>query len=154
MRTPAILLSLSLAASALATTASASADAPSSFNLRSGMASVLVSLDYEQAISANESLEVGANVFGNTLGVNVGVKHFFSPAQRDFFVHGQGAYLFGSNSVGSNVGLLGISGGYRFVGNSPLQFDLEAGIDVLLTPGSSIPVLAVPAVGLSVGYRF
>ncbi|ULH14424.1 hypothetical protein MF271_10285 [Deinococcus sp. KNUC1210] len=99
-------------------------------------------------------MEVGANVFFNSLGVNVGVKHFFSPAQRDFFVHGQGAYLFGVDGAGDNVGLLGLSGGYRFVGNSPLQFDLEAGIDVLLTPGSSTPVLAVPAVGLSVGYRF
>ena len=156
MRIPAVLLSLSLAVTTLATSASASAEYPSSLNLRSGMTSLLFGVDYEQAVSADESIEIGANSFINALGVSAGVKHFFSPGQKEYFVHAQGAYLFNFYPDSSGLGIAGLSGGYRFFKDTDrVQLDVELGVDVFFPSASSggCPGL-LPLAGLSVGYRF
>ncbi|ULH14423.1 hypothetical protein MF271_10280 [Deinococcus sp. KNUC1210] len=154
MKLPAMLLSLCLAALPLASTATASSEYPASFSLRSGMSSLLFSIDYEQAVGDNASLEVGVNSFLGAAGVSAGFKYFLSPGQKGYFLHGQGAYLFNFFSDNSGLGIGALSGGYRFKGTGPIQFDLEVGIDVFSPPSSSLTLGFLPIMGLNVGYSF
>lgn len=154
MRIPAILLALSLAVMPLASNASASTEYPASFNLRSGMSSLLFSVDYEQAVSDNESVEIGANSFLGAIGVSAGFKHFFSPGQQGYFIHGQGAYLFNFSADNGGLGIAALSGGYRFKNTGSAQIDFDLGIDVFLPSSANSNLFWLPSMGLSLGYSF